>query len=74
MTTATTVTTAMTAEAVRTMAVTTSAAATMMAVTLVVSTIMAAVAVEMAEKRDPGGGHVLQQIHSLFQTTYSILE
>ena len=32
----------------------------------------AAVVVEMAEKRDPGGGRVLQHIHSLFPTTYSI--
>ena len=74
MATATAVPMAMTAEAVMMMAVTTSAVATMTAVSLVVSTIMAAVAGEMAEKRDPGGGHVLQQIHSLFQTTYSILE
>ena len=57
-----------------TTAVTTSAASTMMAVTLVVPTIMAAVVAEMAEKRDPGGGCVLQHIHSLFQTTYSVLE
>ena len=57
-----------------TIAVTTSAAATMMAVTLVVSTIMAAVVVEMAEKRDPGGGRVMQHIHSLFPTTCPILE
>ena len=33
---------------------------------LVVSTIMAAVAMKKADKRDPGGGPVLQQIHSLF--------
>ena len=56
----------MTAEAVITMAVTTSAAATMTAVMLVVSTIMAAVGAELAVKRDPGGGCVLQLIHSLF--------
>jgi hypothetical protein len=35
---------------------------------------MAALVAEMDEKRDPGDGCVLQQIHSLFQTTYSILE
>jgi hypothetical protein len=55
-----------------TMAATTSAAATMMAVTLVVSTIIAAVVAEMAEKRDPDGGPVLQQIHSILPTTFSI--
>ena len=26
------------------------------------------------EKKDPGGGCVLQQMHRLFQTMYSILE
>ncbi len=48
------------------MVVTTSAATTMMAVMLAVSTVMAAVPKEMAEKSDPGGDCVLQQIHSLF--------
>jgi hypothetical protein len=56
------------------MVVTTSAATTMMAVMLAVSTVMAAVPKEMAEKSDPGGDCVLQQIHSLFWTRYSILE
>jgi hypothetical protein len=32
---------------------------------------MAALAAEMAEKRDPGGGCVLQQIHSLFSNNFT---
>ena len=60
MATATTGTKAMMAEAVMMMAVPPSAAVTMTAAMLVVSTIMAAVEAEMAEKRDPGGGCVLQ--------------
>ena len=67
MAAATNATTAMTAaEAVMLRAVMTLAVVTMAAVTLVVSTVMAALATEMAEKGDPGGGRVLQQIHSLF--------